>query len=239
MLVLAAAAAATVACWRVATARVDGDGVLAAGQVRGLYDRLAPGYDVLAGVYRLLGARRLARQAVVALQLQPGDTVVDLGCGTGRLLPVLADAVAPGGRVVGVDLSPRMLDRACARMAARADVEVQLVQEDIRQFDWPDTVDAVIATFALEMVPEYDRVVADAARAVAPTDGRIAICGLRAPDRWPSWAIRAGIAISRPFGVHEDYLPFHPWEAVRRHTREVVHESTGGRALYLSVGQAG
>ena len=123
-------------------------------------------------------------------------------------------------------------------MSHRTDVDVHLVPGDNRQLDWPDGVHGVIATFALEMVPEYDQVIADAARALSPTGGRIATSGLRTPERWPSWAIRAGIAISRPFGVHEDYMAFRPWEAVRRHTREILHDTAGLGALYLSVGQA-
>ena len=239
MTILVAAAAAVATAWRRLGPDVDADaGVLNPRQVARLYDRLAPNYDLFVGAYRLLGSRRLTRPGIAALQLQPGDTVIDLGCGTGTLLPALADEVSPGGRVIGVDLSPRMLARARRRVAGRTDVDVELVEGDVREFDWPDRTDAVIATYALEMVPDYDQVIADAATALAPRQGRIAVSGLRAPRHWPSWAVRAGIALTRPFGVHEDYLTFHPWEAIRTHTTEIDHRTTGAGALYLSVGQA-
>lgn len=228
------AAAATWAAWRRLTSDVDG--VLTAPQVRRLYDRLSGSYDALATPYRWMGARALAVRGIAALDLQPGDTVVDLGCGTGALLPELARAVAPGGRVIGVDLSPGMLDQARARDTG--DVELELVEADMRDFRWPERVDGVVSFLALEMVPEYDEVIAAAIRALSPRAGRIAVSGLRQPPDWPEWVIRAGSAISRPFGVHEDYTAFHPWESVRRHTDEVVFVTAAGGALYLSVGQA-
>lgn len=50
--------------------------------------------------------------AVTGIGLRPGDAVLDAGCGTGRALPALRDAVGPGGTVVGVDLTPAMLEAA-------------------------------------------------------------------------------------------------------------------------------
>jgi len=86
--------------------------VRGADAVQRLYDRVAPAYDAAAWAFRPLGARRLQEQAVDLLDLHPGDTVVDLGCGTGVNLPALANAVGEHGHVVGVDLSSGMLVRA-------------------------------------------------------------------------------------------------------------------------------
>ena len=214
--------------------------MLDAGEVSSFYDRLAPRYDVLAGVLRRVsGSRRLARRGIRELQLSPGDTVVELGCGTGVNLGELASAVGPGGRIVGVDLSAGMLHRARARAAEVRDVEVELRQGDVRELEWPDDVDGVLATYALEMVPEHDEVVAAAADALAPRQGRLATMGLCAPTGWPDWLVRLGVLLTSPFGVSEAYTHVRPRESVRRHLVEVVHERRLGRALYLSVGVAG
>ncbi|MEV8623768.1 methyltransferase domain-containing protein [Streptomyces sp. NPDC051079] len=50
--------------------------------------------------------------AVADLGLRPGDAVLDAGCGTGRALPPLREAVGPTGTVIGADLTPEMLDEA-------------------------------------------------------------------------------------------------------------------------------
>jgi SAM-dependent methyltransferase len=61
---------------------------------------------------------RLRADAVQRLRLQPGDTVLDFGCGTGLSFALLVGAVGAEGRVVGVGISPDMLARARARVEA-------------------------------------------------------------------------------------------------------------------------
>lgn len=206
------------------------------GHVRRRYDRLAPVYDAVAAGYRLLGADRFHRRAVEALRLQPGDTAVDLGCGTGANFAHLVRAVGPEGRVVGVDLSPRMLRRARARVRRHGWTNVRLVAGDVHTFRFPEPLHGVVATYALEMVPGHGDVLARAVAALAP-GGRIAVGGLRRPDRWPAWMVRLGALINRPFGMTRAYQDLQPRRSVRAHTR-VVHDEEGlFGALYLAVGE--
>lgn len=76
--------------------------------------------------------------AVDALELSPGDTVVEVGCGTGANLPLLAARVGPTGRVVGVDITDAMLERARALVLARGLRNVELVLSDARAFTYPE-----------------------------------------------------------------------------------------------------
>ena len=230
--VVAAVAGASLAA---AAHRASLGGVRGAAEVRGLYDRLAPAYDATAWVFRLVGARRLQQRAVDLLELRDGDTVVDLGCGTGVNLPVLARAVGESGRVIGVDLSPGMLERARRRATRHGLAQVTLVQADVRGFDLPAGTAAVLATASLEMVPEHDAVVRALAAQLAPAGGRLAVGGFRRPPSWPRWAIalgRTGVAL---FGVTRDYEGIQPWRSVREHLDEVAFESAAGGALYLIV----
>ena len=220
---------------RVATT-VPRDRLLDTDEIRRLYDRIAGGYDLALRAYGLLGARRLARRGIGMLGLRPGDTVVDLGCGTGVNLPHLADAVSPGGRVVGVDLSPGMLARARERVRDRTDVMVDLVEDDVAEMDLPADTRGVVSTFALEMVPDYDAVVRRTVDVLSATGGRIAVIGLQRPPRWPAWAVRLGIWLNTPFGVNPAYQEQQPWRSVRRHGREVTHEAALLGVVYLSVG---
>lgn len=216
----------------------DGGHILDVGEVRTLYDRIAPGYDLAAGAYALFGARRLGSRAVDLLDLRAGDTAVDLGCGTGVNFAGLAHAVGPAGRVIGVDVSEGMLAQARRRQTVADNLtRVELVQADLREYRLPADTRGVLSTFAMEMVPEHDHVIAAASPTLARTRGRLAISGLRRPPGWPEWAVRLGIALNRPFGVSRAYEDIRPWESVRRHAEEIVFETALLGAVYLSVGE--
>lgn len=208
---------------------LDGSGV------RRLYDRLAPFYDVLAAPYGWFGAGRLVRRALAELRLEPGDTVVDLGTGTGRNLLALADLVGPHGRAVGVDLSPEMLARARAKLTRRGLANVELVEADMATFVPPSETAGVLATFAMEMAPGYEEIIGRLVRQLSP-DSRIVVCGLRHPQQWPEWVVRLGSAVNRPFGVSEAYRTHRPWEAVEANTNDTIYDEALAGAAYLCAG---
>ena len=96
------------------------------------YDRLAGSYDFwdrwVSGPFAGMHALRV--QTVERLALEPGDSVLDIGCGTGLNLPLLVDAVGPTGRVVGLDYADGMLDQARRRVRENGWENVELVQGD-------------------------------------------------------------------------------------------------------------
>lgn len=234
----AVAATAIAALARQVVTSSRSDHVLDAHEVRSLYDRIAPGYDLASGVSMLFGGVRLGARAIDLLDLRPGDTAVDLGCGTGVNLEGLAHAVGPSGRVVGVDLSAGMLAQARRRRAVRdTSTRIDLVQADLREYALPADTRGVLSTFAMEMVPEYDQVISRACTTLARNGGRLALSGLRRPPGWPEWAVRMGIGLTRPFGVSRAYEDLRPWEALGRHADEVAFETALFSAIYLSVGE--
>ncbi|WP_108665746.1 class I SAM-dependent methyltransferase [Euzebya rosea] len=210
-------------------------GIRDADGVQRLYDRLAGVYDRLAAPYDLIDGRRLQRQAIDALGLQPGDTVVDLGTGTGWNLPHLADRVGSDGRVIGVDLSERMLDRARRRVEEAAHSGVEFVHADLRTYVPPADTTAVIAAFALEMVPDHDEAIRRLVEHLAP-GVRIASVGLREPAGWPEWAVRLGSLLNRPFGVTPAYRDIAPWTSIRQHLSDATITTSHAGAVYLAEG---
>ena len=135
------------------------------------YGRYAALYDAIA---TLPGVGRWRAAAADALSLSPGDTVVEMGCGSGANLPHLAERVGPEGRVVGVDLTPELLGLARDRTADRPQVSVvrgDATRPPVR------AADAVLGTFVTGMFRDPASVVADWC---ALATGRVAVMDLSA-----------------------------------------------------------
>jgi len=114
------------------------------------YTRWARLYDLLA---RAPGVRSWRVRVADALALEAGDTVVEMGCGTGANFPHLRERVGPGGRVVGVDLTPGMLGVARDRVARARWENVGVAAGDATRPPVSEA-DAVIATFLVGMLED-------------------------------------------------------------------------------------
>lgn len=182
--------------------------------VRRLYRKRAKHYDLSANLYYLMGFREFAyrKQAVEQLDLRPGDTVVDMGCGTGLNFAFLQDKVGPDGQIIGVDLTDEMLNVAHERCQANGWQNVKLVEHDAATFTIPRNVDGVISTFALTLVPEYQTVITNVAAALGPGK-RMVLLDLQLPD-WPRPLVKLGILLTSGFGVNEEIARRHPWESM-------------------------
>jgi len=120
-------------------------------RIRESYGQWARLYDWFARATAGLGGVRAG--CLAALDLDPGDTVVEFGCGPGVNLPALRERVGPSGEVVAVDVTGRMLDRARALVAQRGWRNVSLVKADATTP--PVTgANAVLATFVTSLFPD-------------------------------------------------------------------------------------
>lgn len=151
--------------------------------VAALYDEIAPVYDRLSRIVSFGRDRRWRAAAVAATGLAAGDSVVDVFTGTARLAAVLADRVGPFGRVVAVDLSPRMVERGTA--TTRDLVQIEFVLADARALPLDDgRFDAATVSFGLRMLPDMVPALAEMRRVVRP-GGRV-VCLERIMPR-PAW----------------------------------------------------
>jgi ubiquinone/menaquinone biosynthesis C-methylase UbiE len=142
-----------------------------ADRAREFYGRWAALYDRLATAP---GVRSWRRRAAAALDLSPGDTVVEMGCGTGANLPFLRERVGPSGRIVGVDVTRPLLDRARERAAERGWANVHLCEADATRAPISGSVDAVLGTFVLGMFRDPAAAVTDWVALCRP-GGRVAV----------------------------------------------------------------
>jgi ubiquinone/menaquinone biosynthesis C-methylase UbiE len=132
-----------------------------------------PAWGFVATAGRHTSMEREYAGAADALRLGPGATVLDIACGTGAFARAFADRVEPGGRVIGLDASPSMLDRA--RADTPSDLPITYVLGDAQDLPVPDgTVDAICCYAALHLMADPGAVIASAARALRE-GGRIAI----------------------------------------------------------------
>lgn len=205
-------------------------------EVRDLYDRTSRFYDAALWLYRITGVDAERRKLVAGLNLSPGDTVVDLCCGTGANLPALFDAVGPQGRILGIDISDGMLDKARHRVARHDWGNVDLIEGDAGRTDLPPATKAVLSTFGMEMVPEYDDVIRHIAGSLSE-GARFGLLGLKHPEKWPRWLIDIAILVNKPFGVNRAYEELQPWRSVERHLRVVEFRELYAGAGYVCIGE--
>ena len=114
---------------------------------RRLYAAIAPTYDDETKF--ITGIRK---QAISALCLQPGETVLDAGCGTGWCLPMLASDVRNNGRVIGFEPSPDMLALALARVSQQnlSNVTLQQACGETVVLDRPP--DAILFSYTHDLI---------------------------------------------------------------------------------------
>ena len=185
------------------------------------YRKRAANYDFTANLYYLFGYREWAyrRLAVKALRLQPGDTILELACGTGINFPLFQHFIGPTGQIMGVDLTDAMLEQAKKRVASQGWENVILTQHDASTYQVPSQVNAVFSSYALSLFPDTARVLTNIASSLAP-GGRLTLIELQIPKYWPSWIASAAVALMKPFAVTDDWVARRPWETIRNTINE-------------------
>jgi SAM-dependent methyltransferase len=130
--------------------------------------------------------REGAEHSLALLHLTPGQSVLEVGCGTGVFLPLLAAAVGPGGRVVGIDLSPQFVAAARERSTTAGVAEVVTVQEaDAYRLPFGDaTFDAAHCERVLMHLDDPTAALREMCRVVKP--GGFVVAG---ETHWHGWQI--------------------------------------------------
>jgi trans-aconitate 2-methyltransferase len=134
-------------------------------------------YDRISGVMQAMGLEVLER-----LELSGNETVIDAGCGSGRVTEALLERL-PRGRVIGVDGSRSMIEAARERLGDRA----ELLVADLLELERPEPADAILSTATFHWIADHERLfrrlracLRSGGRLVAQCGGEGNIAGLRA-----------------------------------------------------------
>jgi demethylmenaquinone methyltransferase/2-methoxy-6-polyprenyl-1,4-benzoquinol methylase len=148
-------------------------GTLSANEVRTMFDRIAPVYDVMNRVMTMgldLRWRRIAAEAVV----RPGDRVLDACCGTGDL--AIAARKAGGEKITGLDFSTAMLERA-----RRKSQSIEWVEGDLLALPFENgSFEAATVGFGVRNVADLELALLELRRVLA-AGGRLAILEITTP----------------------------------------------------------
>jgi trans-aconitate 2-methyltransferase len=115
----------------------------------------------------------MGRAVLDRLELTGHETVLDVGCGTGRVTALLHERL-PEGRVIAVDASPAMVEAARARLdPERSDAFVA----DLTELELPEPVDAILSTATFHWIADHDRLFQRLHAALKPGGQLVAQCG--------------------------------------------------------------
>ena len=194
-------------------------------------------YAKMAAVYEATCHRiePLRALAIEKLAVVPGETVVDVACGTGATTATLARAVGAAGCVVGIELSPQMAVMAQQRLSAAGLVQARVEVAAVHQAQLAEQADAFLFSFTHDVL-QHPEALANLVQMAKP-GARYAVLGMRTLPWWWGWPVNLFVM----WRARRYLTTFHglaaPWarlEAVSREFKLVGSWHAG--TSYMAVG---
>jgi len=192
------------------------------------YRRHAAGYD--ASARRTMALRR---RVVGMLALRPGETVIDVACGTGLSLPLLRAAVGPEGRVIGIEVSPDMIAIARARCAEAGWRNVSLIEAPVEEADAGAKFDAALFNYTHDVLQSPRAL--ERLFSFARPGARVAIAGIKHPPHWLFPLRLYRLLKARPYVTTLEGLD-RPWRLVEARLANLRVRSVLLGTNYLAYG---
>ncbi len=201
------------------------------------YRKYAENYDLAVKLYRLLGLKigKYRNKTINALDLSKGDFVVELGCGTGLNFPLVLDVIGSEGKLIGVDITDKMLDQARKRVKENGWKNVELVQSDFADYEFPNQLDGIFTTGALQYSPQYDKIIKNGYEALK-SGKKFVVFDFKKPKGASRIFTPVLIFFTKAFEANEEYLKRHAWESIEKYFEKTTFQEGWGGFVYLSVG---
>ncbi len=202
------------------------------------YRKYAKDYDFAVKLYRLLGIKigKYRKITVKALELSKGDTVVELGCGTGLNFPLILEAIGQEGKLIGVDLVDKMLDQARKRIKENGWKNVELIQSDFAEYKFPEGIDGIFSTGALSYSPHYDKIIKKGHNALK-TGKNFVILDFKMSKGPARIFAPIFLFFTKPFVANKEYLEQTAWKSIEKYFEKTSYMEGWGGFLYISVGK--
>lgn len=201
------------------------------------YTKYAEDYDLAVKLYPLLGINieKYRDKAINALNLQQEDVVVELGCGTGLNFQRVLEKIGPKGKLIGVDITEKMLEVAKKRIEKHGWDNVDIVHKDIAEYEFPNEVDGIFATGALQYSTKHEQIVKRGHDALKHGKSFV-VLDFKMPKGIAKIFAPLLLYFTSPFLANEEYMQRKAWTSIEKYFEKTTFEEGWGGFLYLAVG---
>lgn len=193
------------------------------------YRKRAGAYDL-----ELAAFEPIRRQAVARLELREGDTVLDVGCGTGLSFALIQRVIGPQGRIVGIEQSPDMLAKARARVARHAWSNVVLLNASADLATIPCQADGALFHFTHDILMNDDAI-GNVVASLRP-GARVVAAGLQWAAPW-AWATNLFVLAAAMHSVTSLQGLGQPWSRLEHQVGKLEVSSSLMGGVYVASGE--